>query len=67
VPGDVSVVGFDDALPGRYARPKLTTVRQPLEEMAAAMVDLVLAELEGGEREATSRIFEPTLVVRGSA
>jgi DNA-binding LacI/PurR family transcriptional regulator len=67
VPGDVAVVGFDDALPGRLSRPKLTTVRQPLEEMADAMVDLLVSELRSPAPEATSRIFEPTLVLRGSA
>jgi DNA-binding LacI/PurR family transcriptional regulator len=67
VPDDVAVVGFDDAVPGRYTRPALTTVRQPLEDMAAAMVDLLLDELGESEPQVTSRIFEPTLVLRASA
>ena len=36
VPGDISVAGFDDSAGSRFSRPSLTTVRQPLVEMAAA-------------------------------
>ncbi|PJI95066.1 LacI family DNA-binding transcriptional regulator [Luteimicrobium subarcticum] len=67
VPDDVAVVGFDDASPARYSRPALTTVRQPLEEMATAMVDLLLGQLDGTAPATASRIFEPTLTVRASA
>lgn len=45
VPEDVAVVGFDDIPMAGYAHPPLTTVRQPLDEMAAAMAELLLAQL----------------------
>jgi DNA-binding LacI/PurR family transcriptional regulator len=45
VPEDVAVVGFDDMPMAGYAHPPLTTVRQPLDEMAAAMAELLLAQL----------------------
>jgi LacI family transcriptional regulator len=35
VPGDVSVAGFDDSTASRFSRPQLTSVRQPIAEMAA--------------------------------
>ena len=48
-------------------RPKLTTVRQPVEEMAAAMVRLLLTHIEDRARPVASVIFDPTLVIRDSA
>ncbi|MFD5826395.1 LacI family DNA-binding transcriptional regulator [Lentzea sp. NPDC060358] len=67
VPDDVAVVGFDDSAPARACRPQLTTVRQPVERMAAQMADLLLADLEKPGQRPRSVIFEPELVVRASA
>ncbi|WP_066954154.1 LacI family DNA-binding transcriptional regulator [Streptomyces lushanensis] len=67
VPEDVAVVGFDDSSAALACRPPLTTVRQPVEEMAAEMARLLLDRLAGPDRSVTSVIFEPSLVVRGSA
>ncbi|MFJ9624820.1 LacI family DNA-binding transcriptional regulator [Streptomyces sp. NPDC101181] len=67
VPGDVAVVGFDDSSAALACRPPLTTVRQPVEEMAAEMTRLLLDRLTRPDRPPTSVIFEPELVVRGSA
>ncbi|MBP2704038.1 LacI family DNA-binding transcriptional regulator [Microbispora sp. RL4-1S] len=67
VPEDVAVVGFDDAPAAAQCLPPLTTVRQPMEEMAAEMARLLLAHVDDPGLEATSRVFRPTLVVRGSA
>ncbi len=47
VPGDIAVTGFDDLAPSRFANPPLTTVRQPVEAMAAAAVDLLRRKLNG--------------------
>lgn len=43
VPEDVSVIGFDDTPSSRSAWPPLTTVRQPLSELSAAAVDLIVS------------------------
>ncbi|GAA2014466.1 LacI family DNA-binding transcriptional regulator [Catenulispora yoronensis] len=67
VPGRVAVVGFDDSSAAKACRPPLTTVHQPIEDMAAEMARLLLAHIEDRQLRATARIFEPTLVVRGSA
>ena len=67
VPDDIAVVGFDDSTAALSTRPKLTTVRQPVEEMMAAMVRLLLTHIEDRTRPAASVIFEPTLVIRDSA
>lgn len=67
IPGDVAVIGFDDSAPALACRPQLTTIRQPVERMAAEMAALLLADLEKPGRRPRSVIFEPELVVRASA
>ncbi|MGR8012010.1 LacI family DNA-binding transcriptional regulator [Streptomyces hypolithicus] len=67
VPEDVAVVGFDDSSAAVGCRPPLTTVRQPVEEMAAAMARLLQEQIEGKLTTPTSLIFEPELVLRASA
>jgi DNA-binding LacI/PurR family transcriptional regulator len=69
VPEDVAVVGFDDGSAATATRPPLTTVRQPVEEMAAEIGRLLTAPApeESVSRRTTSVIFTPTLVVRASA
>lgn len=42
IPGDISLVGFDDNAAARTVRPRLTTVRQPLEEMGETACRLVI-------------------------
>jgi DNA-binding LacI/PurR family transcriptional regulator len=68
VPRDLSVVGFDDIPMAAYAAPALTTLAQPIAEMARVAIDGLVAELEGAEVSAIphSRVFRPTLVVRES-
>ncbi|HUQ58082.1 LacI family DNA-binding transcriptional regulator [Lentzea sp.] len=67
VPGDVAVVGFDDSAPALLCRPPLTTIRQPVEEMAAKMAEMLLSSLDFPEQRPRSVIFEPELVLRASA
>ncbi|MET8160445.1 LacI family DNA-binding transcriptional regulator [Sphaerisporangium sp. NPDC005289] len=67
VPEDVAVVGFDDSSAATASRPLLTTIRHPVEDMAAEMTRLLLAHVDDPDRAVTSVIFEPSLVVRDSA
>jgi DNA-binding LacI/PurR family transcriptional regulator len=67
VPDDVAVIGFDDSSAALSCRPQLTTIRQPVENMAAEMASLLLTALDQPDRRVTSVVFEPTLVVRQSA
>ena len=48
VPEDLSVVGFDDSPPSAWSTPSLTTVRQPLTEMAAVAVRTLLESANSG-------------------
>jgi DNA-binding LacI/PurR family transcriptional regulator len=67
VPGDVSVVGFDDILLAELYEPPLTTVRQPLREMAAATFRELRTRLEQSNHTAGSAtLMRPELVVRQS-
>ena len=47
VPGRVSVVGFDDIAAGRYARPRLTTVRQDVDGLGRRAAEALVDALEG--------------------
>jgi DNA-binding LacI/PurR family transcriptional regulator len=64
VPQDISVIGFDNASHARWAVPALTTIQQPVDEIARSAVRS-LARLIRGE-EAFSTRFAPRLIVRGS-
>ncbi|MQY12948.1 HTH-type transcriptional regulator DegA [Streptomyces sp. RB5] len=66
VPGDVSVVGYDDSAFMNCTAPPLTTVRQPIEAMGRSVVELLAAQIEGSSVAADELLFEPELVVRGS-
>ncbi|CAM5244130.1 HTH-type transcriptional repressor PurR [Streptomyces alboniger] len=66
IPHDVAVVGFDDSSVAVTCRPRLTTVRQPVEEMGEQMARLLQERAQGTRPEPTSAIFDPELVVRES-
>jgi LacI family transcriptional regulator len=67
VPGDVSVIGFDDAPLAEMTAPALTTVRQPLQQMAETAVSLLLARLdETANGERGRHLLATSLVVRDS-
>jgi len=66
VPADLSVVGFDDIDVSRATTPRLTTVRQPLQEMGRTAVTMLLRQLEGHTHEALSMELETRLVIRDS-
>jgi DNA-binding LacI/PurR family transcriptional regulator len=66
VPGDVSVVGYDDSAFMNCTDPPLTTVRQPIEAMGKAAVALLVNQMEGVSAYSEELLFEPELVVRAS-
>jgi DNA-binding LacI/PurR family transcriptional regulator len=66
VPGDVSVVGFDDLRLARYTSPPLTTVRQPAREIARHSTELLLGMIAGRQPGKLHHLFPPELVVRSS-
>ncbi len=66
VPEDVSVVGYDDSALMNCTDPPLTTVRQPIEPMGRAAIELLVAQIGGQDVPQDELLFEPELVVRGS-
>ncbi len=66
IPEDLSVVGFDDLPVAQWVGPPLTTVRQPLVEMAIAAAELVLAMARGEQPGQTRVELATELVVRES-
>jgi LacI family transcriptional regulator len=66
VPADLSVAGFDDIDVSRATTPRLTTVRQPLQEMGRTAVTMLVRQLDGHAHEALSMELETRLVVRES-
>lgn len=66
VPGDVSVVGFDDVPESAYFSPPLTTVRQDFGEVGRCSLALLLDQIESGMRAAQRHVVETALVVRDS-
>ncbi|CAM5715880.1 LacI family DNA-binding transcriptional regulator [Streptomyces griseorubiginosus] len=67
VPEDVAVIGFDDFPLAERTEPRLTTVRQPLEEMGRAMVRLLMEEMEDQSEAWRHVILRTKLVVRESS
>lgn len=66
VPDDVAVIGNDDLDIAKHTVPPLTTVRQPVDQVAAALVAALAARITGRDGPETA-VFAPELVIRGSS
>ncbi len=67
VPGDISVVGFDDTTSAAFSTPSLTTVHQPLFEMGQKGAQLLLERIDNKEMPNPGEIsMAPTLSIRES-
>jgi LacI family transcriptional regulator len=68
VPSEVALVGYDDALPALIASPRLTTIRQPVSEMVALSIRLLLQRIgSDGATAPVRRVLPVELVVRSSS
>jgi DNA-binding LacI/PurR family transcriptional regulator len=68
VPDDVAVVGYDDLGMAERTTPPLTTVRQPITEMASRATRLLLEQIDAGGAARPMRVMiQPSLVRRESA
>lgn len=66
-PEGIGVVGFDDSFAAQVVPPGLSSVRQPLEQIAAELVRLLHERLGEAAGEATRVVLPPTLRVRGTS
>lgn len=67
VPEDVSIIGFDDIPMAGWPGYHLTTVRQPVEEMVQATIQVLIDAIESPSPEPVIQVIAPTLVLRNSA
>ena len=63
---DLAVSGFDDSPIAHHARPPLTSIRQPVAEVAERAVQMLLALIGGEPVEERHVLLKPTLVIRAS-
>lgn len=65
-PADLSVAGFDDTAMSRAVWPQLSTVRQPVEEMAAAAADLLITGAARAPVPPAGRVLDFEVLLRGT-
>jgi DNA-binding LacI/PurR family transcriptional regulator len=66
VPGDVSVVGFDDIPEAAYLNPPLMTVRQDFREVGRRSLEMLLERIQSAACPARREVVETSLVIRAS-
>jgi LacI family repressor for deo operon, udp, cdd, tsx, nupC, and nupG len=66
IPKDISVLGFDNIGYASYCYPTLTTVCQPMVEIGAACMGLLLPQLRGEKMDGSKVILNHSIVVRAS-
>jgi DNA-binding LacI/PurR family transcriptional regulator len=66
IPEDVSVIGFDNIEDCLHSQPLLSSIEQPMEQMAAAAVDELVHRIEGADSANRQIRYPVTLVLRAS-
>jgi DNA-binding LacI/PurR family transcriptional regulator len=66
VPRDVSIVGIDDLYLDALISPTITSIRQPIPEIAEAMVAKLVRRIAAPSLAPAEQVFRPALVVRNS-
>ncbi len=65
IPGDLSIVGFDDTPMAARIAPGLTTVRLPIRDMGREAADAIL-KLVNGQNSPSNKSFQPEIIIRDS-
>ena len=60
------MIGYDDSAFMSCTDPPLTTVRQPIEAIGRAAVEMLAGQIEGAAVSTDELFFEPEMVARGS-
>lgn len=66
IPQDISILGVDNVEVGQFVMPPLTTVRQPLDEMAECSLKMLIELMNGNVPAEQHVTLEPDLIVRES-
>jgi DNA-binding LacI/PurR family transcriptional regulator len=66
VPEDVALVAVDDPFWAELVEPPLTTLAQPVRDMAESAVELLFERISGERKEPRRLVFDFELRVRGS-
>lgn len=66
IPEDFGISGFDGVFLDQIASPRLLTAKQPIREMGATCVRMLLRKIEQGNAKQGFRLYEPKLVIRDS-
>lgn len=66
IPAELSVVGYDDTPVAHQIWPSLTTVRQPIQQMAKKATELLLKQVKGKDVQLPASMLNSTLIVRNS-
>jgi DNA-binding LacI/PurR family transcriptional regulator len=66
VPQDLSIVGIDDLYLDALVSPSLTSIRQPIPEIAESMINRLVRRISAPSLAPTEQVFRPALVVRDS-
>jgi LacI family transcriptional regulator len=66
VPDEVAVIGFDNDPMGMAIDPELTTVEQPVEQMAEAALQILLEEINSNENRGVEKVLSPRILKRKS-
>lgn len=67
IPGDLSIVGYDDVGPARWPSYGITSFTQPIVPMVSATIDILMDQIASGEIEPQHKVVSGELVVRSSA
>lgn len=66
IPGQLSVLGYDDIAPAAYSNPPLSTIKQPTREMGALTARILIERMLNPELPLRRELLQPSLVVRKS-
>lgn len=66
VPEDIGILGLNDMEIAGWQNINLTTIRQPIQQIISASIELIVAMLEDPERGPEARLFPSTVVERGT-
>ena len=67
IPHDLALIGYDDINMASISKPGLTTIKQPIESIGRTALRILDSMIETGKIEQSKIIFEPELVIRGTA